>query len=429
MLDPVDVYSEVFDPYEPRKPPVPARISDDLADVMTDLRHGMAHYKAGRTTEAMWWWQFSYFSNWGSTASATLRALQSLVAHVRLNQPLEELDGLDTDQDLSEDALAEAAGKVMAEEIGVRWGCARSSSPGPTGVEAERRVQLVRVHVRRGGRRLAVPLQRPGVAVQRRNADVRDRVAPGPAEPLHAQRPRVTPRSPRRQQEVHPPEPDRLADDGSRVAVGRLDEVGGDLLPAYALDTDRVEVDAGQAELVSGEGDPLGAVVGDCVRHGHTVTAARLRSVVTEELHAGVYQPEVAAVSVQYNSSTPSPLNWRYSGNQLKRWRTKANITREELAAAANYSPDTIKSMEQGVRMPTPRVLDAADELCHAEGLLSAAKDYLRREKFPARAQDFMVYEREAINRLVVRSRADPGLLQTETVCTGTDRQPLSAPR
>ncbi|MGP3772938.1 DUF5063 domain-containing protein [Streptomyces sp. SDT5-1] len=119
MLDPVDVYSEVFDPYEPRKAPVAARISDDLADVISDLRHGMAHYRAGRITEALWWWQFSYFSNWGSTASATLRALQSLVAHVRLNQPLDDLDGLDTDEDLStaEDTLEEEAGQVMAEEI------------------------------------------------------------------------------------------------------------------------------------------------------------------------------------------------------------------------------------------------------------------------------------------------------------------------
>ncbi|MBW5424486.1 DUF5063 domain-containing protein [Streptomyces sp. BG9H] len=117
LLDPIDVYSEVFDPYEPRKAPVPARISDDLADVVADLSHGLAHYRAGRTTEALWWWQFSYFSNWGSTASATLRALQSLVAHVRLNQPLEDLDGLDTDEDLAEEALAEEAGRVMAQEI------------------------------------------------------------------------------------------------------------------------------------------------------------------------------------------------------------------------------------------------------------------------------------------------------------------------
>ena len=54
LLEPIDVYSEVFDPYEPRKAPVPARISDDLTDVITDLRHGMAHYRAGRTSEALW---------------------------------------------------------------------------------------------------------------------------------------------------------------------------------------------------------------------------------------------------------------------------------------------------------------------------------------------------------------------------------------
>lgn len=117
LLEPIDIYSEVFDPYEPRTPPVAYRISDGLADLVTDLRHGLAHYDAGRTTEALWWWQFSYFSNWGSTASATLRAIQSLVAHIRLNQPLQELDGLDTDQDAGDDDLAEEAGRVMAEEI------------------------------------------------------------------------------------------------------------------------------------------------------------------------------------------------------------------------------------------------------------------------------------------------------------------------
>ncbi|MER5446880.1 DUF5063 domain-containing protein [Streptomyces sp. NPDC002766] len=117
LLDPVDVYSEVFDPYEPRTAPVPARLSDDLSDVITDLRHGMAHYRAGRVTEALWWWQFSYFSNWGPTASAALRALQSVLIHVRLNQPLEELDGLDTDQSMGDETLEFEAGKVMAEEI------------------------------------------------------------------------------------------------------------------------------------------------------------------------------------------------------------------------------------------------------------------------------------------------------------------------
>lgn len=112
-------------------------------------------------------------------------------------------------------------------------------------------------------------------------------------------------------------------------------------------------------------------------------------------------------MSVQYNPT------WRYSGNQMKRWRMKANVTREELGVAANYAPDTIKAMEQGVRMPTARALDAADELCGAQGLLSAGKDYVRAEKFPAQAQDFMEYERDAISRWAFEVVLIPGLLQT----------------
>ncbi|MFF9274680.1 helix-turn-helix domain-containing protein [Streptomyces griseosporeus] len=104
---------------------------------------------------------------------------------------------------------------------------------------------------------------------------------------------------------------------------------------------------------------------------------------------------------------------WRFSGNQIKRWRTKANISREQLAAAANYSLNTIKAMEQGVRMPTPRVLDVADELCRAEGLLSAAKEYLSREKFPPRAQEFMEREKEAVGHWSYEVALVPGLLQT----------------
>ncbi|MFF5718532.1 DUF5063 domain-containing protein [Streptomyces buecherae] len=130
LLDPIDVYSEVFDPYVPRSQPVACRISDDLADIITDLRHGMAHYRDGRVSEALWWWQFSYLSNWGTTASAALRALQSLVAHVRLDSPLDELDGLDTDSDADgDDELAEEAGRVMAAEIAAPLGLPSSAHP------------------------------------------------------------------------------------------------------------------------------------------------------------------------------------------------------------------------------------------------------------------------------------------------------------
>ncbi|MFI1952796.1 DUF5063 domain-containing protein [Streptomyces xinghaiensis] len=124
LLEPADVYSEVFDPYVPRSEPVPHRISDDLADIISDLRHGMAHYRAGRVAEALWWWQFSYFNTWGPTASAALRALQSLLSHIRTGSPLEELDGLDLDAEAKTDdgSLEEEAGRVMAAEIGIPLG-------------------------------------------------------------------------------------------------------------------------------------------------------------------------------------------------------------------------------------------------------------------------------------------------------------------
>lgn len=86
LLEPIDTYTEVFDPYALAVETVTCRLSDDVADVVTDLSHGLAHYRAGSTTEALWWWQFSYLSNWGGTASAALRALQSVVAHVRLDR-------------------------------------------------------------------------------------------------------------------------------------------------------------------------------------------------------------------------------------------------------------------------------------------------------------------------------------------------------
>jgi Domain of unknown function (DUF5063) len=88
LLGPADEYVEVFDPFSGPEV-VPARLSDDLADICSDLLHGLAHHEAGRILEALWWWQFSYLSTWGQAASAALRALQSLVAHVRLEVPID----------------------------------------------------------------------------------------------------------------------------------------------------------------------------------------------------------------------------------------------------------------------------------------------------------------------------------------------------
>jgi hypothetical protein len=90
LLEPIDEHAALFDPYAHEPELFTSRLSDDIADVMSDLLHGLQHYRAGRATEALWWWQFSYLSNWGSTASSALRALHSVVSHVRLDAVEEE---------------------------------------------------------------------------------------------------------------------------------------------------------------------------------------------------------------------------------------------------------------------------------------------------------------------------------------------------
>lgn len=118
-------------------------------------------------------------------------------------------------------------------------------------------------------------------------------------------------------------------------------------------------------------------------------------------------------VTAYANNSQP-PMAWRYCGNQVKLWRTRANVSREDLGKEAGYGYEAVKSMEQGRRKPTPRLLEIADEMCGAHGLLVAAQDYLKPEKFPSYSMDFMRYEAEAIVLNSYQTQFIPGLLQTE---------------
>jgi hypothetical protein len=95
LLGPADEYVEVFDPYADPPELVPGRISDDVAAIAERLAHGLAHHRGGRVDEALWWWQFSYVSSWGSEASGVLRALQSVVAHDRLDADIPDTTELE----------------------------------------------------------------------------------------------------------------------------------------------------------------------------------------------------------------------------------------------------------------------------------------------------------------------------------------------
>ncbi len=84
LFEGLDDYADVVDPVT-----VPeltsGSLSNDLTVIASALTHGLAHHEAGRAVEALWWWQFSYLSDWGERAAMTVRVLQSLLAHIRLD--------------------------------------------------------------------------------------------------------------------------------------------------------------------------------------------------------------------------------------------------------------------------------------------------------------------------------------------------------
>ncbi|MFJ9841277.1 helix-turn-helix transcriptional regulator [Kitasatospora sp. NPDC101155] len=114
--------------------------------------------------------------------------------------------------------------------------------------------------------------------------------------------------------------------------------------------------------------------------------------------------------------STPkeNPMSWKYCGNQVKRWREQAGVTREALSKAACYDIESVRSMEAGRRKPSLKLLQVADELCGAKGMLVGAVEFLKPEKFPSYSQGYTDAESTAIAIHTYEALLVPGLLQTE---------------
>ncbi|WP_353944281.1 helix-turn-helix transcriptional regulator [Streptomyces sp. HUAS MG91] len=110
--------------------------------------------------------------------------------------------------------------------------------------------------------------------------------------------------------------------------------------------------------------------------------------------------------------SAETNLAWRYCGSQIKLWRTEAGVDREILAKEAGYGCEYVKSMENGRRKPTIRLLQIADQMCNAGGKLIAAQEFLKPEPHPQRSQEFMALEKDAIAVSSYEPLLVPGLLQ-----------------
>ena len=84
LFEGIDEYADVVDPVT--SPELASgSLSNDLTEIVAALTHGLSHYDAGRVLESLWWWQFSYLSDWGERAAMALRVLQTLLAHIRLD--------------------------------------------------------------------------------------------------------------------------------------------------------------------------------------------------------------------------------------------------------------------------------------------------------------------------------------------------------
>ncbi|MEV7447617.1 helix-turn-helix domain-containing protein [Streptomyces nigra] len=101
-------------------------------------------------------------------------------------------------------------------------------------------------------------------------------------------------------------------------------------------------------------------------------------------------------------------------GKQLKLLRVRAGLDRAEFGKRVGYAAESIASIEQGRRIPQPRLVERADEVLDAGGVLVALKELLARAQYPAFFRDMARLESEAVELNAYDTLLVNGLLQTE---------------
>ncbi|GAA2503956.1 helix-turn-helix transcriptional regulator [Streptomyces thermolineatus] len=104
----------------------------------------------------------------------------------------------------------------------------------------------------------------------------------------------------------------------------------------------------------------------------------------------------------------------KYFGSQLKLFRQRAGLTREQLGAQVGYSEAMVAAIEQGRRFPQQELIDRADEALDAGGMLKAGGPYLVRCRYPTWFHEFALLEADAVSMCSYEAHVMPGLLQTE---------------
>ncbi|MFD8590450.1 helix-turn-helix domain-containing protein [Streptomyces sp. NPDC059637] len=100
-------------------------------------------------------------------------------------------------------------------------------------------------------------------------------------------------------------------------------------------------------------------------------------------------------------------------GRQLKLFRERAGLTQAQLGARLGYGEDMVSAVEQARRIPKPELVDRADEVLEAGGVLSAMKEEVARARYPSFFRDAARLEAEAVELHVYDTHLVNGLLQT----------------
>ncbi|MGW0910929.1 helix-turn-helix domain-containing protein [Streptomyces sp. NPDC002784] len=104
----------------------------------------------------------------------------------------------------------------------------------------------------------------------------------------------------------------------------------------------------------------------------------------------------------------------------LRLLRERKGLTQKEFGALVGYGPDAISAIERGVRTPQPDLLEKADEILDAGGLLKEVIPEVQaamtkaRTRHPEWYRDYAGLEAEAVELHFYANHGVPGLLQSE---------------
>ncbi|MFF5505319.1 helix-turn-helix domain-containing protein [Streptomyces roseolus] len=101
-------------------------------------------------------------------------------------------------------------------------------------------------------------------------------------------------------------------------------------------------------------------------------------------------------------------------GEVLKAFRKRAGLTQEQFAPRVGYSVPMVASIEQGRRAPSKRLVDKAEVVLDAFGVIrAAARPLTRRAGLAKWFEEWAELEPLAVTLYTFESRLVPGLLQT----------------